>query len=215
MKRYAQNHTKNCSIVKIWIFFSRGLTYPGGSLLLAGRSGMGRRDAVRLVANLHQLPVFSPPITANFSAKQFHNELKNAIQTSISNGEQSSIFNFDGIEQLRMMEWISVQLMLDERMGNLREIKWKVSCKSRVQPCICRIYITITRDGGRVESASPARPLVEDQVIERFSLKFSKNLENLQSYFRYLQNVQASTASFSSRTINCSIAPSSSPSILF
>ncbi|EYC14495.1 hypothetical protein Y032_0040g239 [Ancylostoma ceylanicum] len=65
----------------------RALTAPGGSLLLAGRSGLGRADAIRLVANMHQMSLFTPRITANYGQKQFDQELKNVIQTAISNSE--------------------------------------------------------------------------------------------------------------------------------
>uniref|UniRef100_A0A1I7UMZ6 Cytoplasmic dynein 2 heavy chain 1 n=1 Tax=Caenorhabditis tropicalis TaxID=1561998 RepID=A0A1I7UMZ6_9PELO len=65
----------------------RVLTTPGGHLFLPGRTGYGRRDAVRLIANMHNISVFSPPVTANFSAKQFDNELKTAITQAVTNNE--------------------------------------------------------------------------------------------------------------------------------
>ncbi|KAK6053485.1 hypothetical protein COOONC_09011 [Cooperia oncophora] len=65
----------------------RALTAPGGSLLLAGRPGLGRADAIRLIANMHQMALFTPKITPNYGQKQFDSELKNAIQTAISNSE--------------------------------------------------------------------------------------------------------------------------------
>ncbi|KAL6730872.1 hypothetical protein Aduo_001798 [Ancylostoma duodenale] len=65
----------------------RALTAPGGSLLLAGRSGLGRADAIRLVANMHQMNLFTPKITPNYGQKQFDQELKNVIQSAISNSE--------------------------------------------------------------------------------------------------------------------------------
>ncbi|KAK6018871.1 hypothetical protein OSTOST_15512, partial [Ostertagia ostertagi] len=57
----------------------RGLTAPGGSLLLAGRPGLGRADAIRLIANMHQMALFTPKITPNYGQKQFDSELKNAM----------------------------------------------------------------------------------------------------------------------------------------
>ncbi|VDO08903.1 unnamed protein product [Haemonchus placei] len=76
----------------------RALTAPGGSLLLAGRPGLGRADAIRLIANMHQMALFTPKITPNYGQKQFDLELKNVfqdvcpplfqtIQTAISNSE--------------------------------------------------------------------------------------------------------------------------------
>ncbi|KAF1768244.1 hypothetical protein GCK72_000056 [Caenorhabditis remanei] len=65
----------------------RVLTSPGGHLFLPGRTGFGRRDAVRLVAHMHNIQVFSPPVTANFSSKQFDNEMKTAITQAVTNNE--------------------------------------------------------------------------------------------------------------------------------
>lgn len=51
----------------------------GGSLLLAGRCGLGRRDIVQLCANMHQMSVVSPRIGPGYGQKQFDAELKNVI----------------------------------------------------------------------------------------------------------------------------------------
>ncbi|VDM55898.1 unnamed protein product [Angiostrongylus costaricensis] len=61
--------------------------FLGGSVLLAGRPGLGRADAIRLIANMHEMTVFTPRITPNYRQKQFDVELKSAIQTAISNNE--------------------------------------------------------------------------------------------------------------------------------
>lgn len=55
----------------------RVLTMPGGSLLLAGTSGVGRRSAVTLVSYLHQIGLFTPKIGRGYGIKQFKNDLKN------------------------------------------------------------------------------------------------------------------------------------------
>lgn len=55
----------------------RVLSKPGGSLLMAGRSGVGRRTAVCVVANMHQMKIFSPRVTRGYGVKQFKNDLKN------------------------------------------------------------------------------------------------------------------------------------------
>ncbi len=61
----------------------RVLTYPGGSLLLAGRSGVGRRTAVRLVAHMHHMEIITPHISRNYTIKNFKNDLKNVRLTCI------------------------------------------------------------------------------------------------------------------------------------
>ena len=54
----------------------RMLTMPGGSLLLAGRSGVGRRTAVLLVAHMHQMELITPKINRSYGIKQFKTDLK-------------------------------------------------------------------------------------------------------------------------------------------
>jgi dynein heavy chain 2, cytosolic len=54
----------------------RVLTMPGGSLLLAGRSGVGRRTAVGIVASMNNMKLFSPNVSRTYELKQFKNDLK-------------------------------------------------------------------------------------------------------------------------------------------
>ncbi len=54
----------------------RVLTTPGGSLLLAGRSGVGRRTAIGVVASMNNMKLFSPKVSRTYGIKQFKNDLK-------------------------------------------------------------------------------------------------------------------------------------------
>lgn len=54
----------------------RVLTSPGGSLLLSGRSGVGRSTAVSLVAHMHQIDIVTPHVSRAYSLKHFKNDLK-------------------------------------------------------------------------------------------------------------------------------------------
>ena len=54
----------------------RVITAPGGSLLLAGMSGAGRRTAVTVMAHLHMMQIFSPKIGRGYGIKTFKNDLK-------------------------------------------------------------------------------------------------------------------------------------------
>ncbi|MBZ3869929.1 Cytoplasmic dynein 2 heavy chain 1 [Sciurus carolinensis] len=54
----------------------RVLSFPGGSLLLAGRSGVGRRTITSLVSHMHGAVLFSPKISRGYGLKQFTNDLK-------------------------------------------------------------------------------------------------------------------------------------------
>ncbi|XP_065833043.1 cytoplasmic dynein 2 heavy chain 1-like isoform X2 [Oscarella lobularis] len=66
----------------------RVLTKPGGSLLLAGRSGVGRRTAVALVCHMHQLQLYTPKLSRGYSLKHFKNDLKTVVQTTGIDGNQ-------------------------------------------------------------------------------------------------------------------------------
>lgn len=61
----------------------RVLTMPGGSLLLAGRSGVGRRTAVLVTAHMHQMTLFTPKVSRNYGVKHFRNDLKVVSYTSL------------------------------------------------------------------------------------------------------------------------------------
>lgn len=56
----------------------RVLSRPGGSLLLAGRSGVGRHTATFLVSHMHGYFLFTPKISRGYSLKHFKNDLKTA-----------------------------------------------------------------------------------------------------------------------------------------
>jgi dynein heavy chain 2 len=66
----------------------RVLTRPGGSLLMAGCSGVGRRTAVMLVAHMHQIQVFSPNLSRGYGVKQFKNDIKLVMQMTGVEGQQ-------------------------------------------------------------------------------------------------------------------------------
>lgn len=58
----------------------RTLTKPGGSLLMAGRSGVGRRTAVALVAHMHNIQLFTPKVSRGYGIKQFRTDLKSVSE---------------------------------------------------------------------------------------------------------------------------------------
>ena len=60
----------------------RVFTQPSGSLVLAGRSGVGRRTAVMLVAHMHQVTVVTPKVSRGYGVKQFKNDLKTVSKLS-------------------------------------------------------------------------------------------------------------------------------------
>ncbi|NWH26647.1 DYHC2 protein, partial [Grus americana] len=58
----------------------RVLSFPGGSLLLAGRSGVGRRTVTSLVSHMHGAVLITPKISRSYEPKQFRNDLKYVME---------------------------------------------------------------------------------------------------------------------------------------
>lgn len=56
--------------------FDRVLTSPGGSLLLCGRSGVGRRTALAISSSMNNMKIITPKINRSYGIKQFKNDLK-------------------------------------------------------------------------------------------------------------------------------------------
>uniref|UniRef100_A0A3Q1HTI5 Cytoplasmic dynein 2 heavy chain 1 n=1 Tax=Anabas testudineus TaxID=64144 RepID=A0A3Q1HTI5_ANATE len=66
----------------------RVLSRPGGSLLLAGRSGVGRHTATCLVSHMHGYTLFTPKISRGYTLKHFNNDLKTVMQLAGLEGQQ-------------------------------------------------------------------------------------------------------------------------------
>ncbi|KAM4743047.1 cytoplasmic dynein 2 heavy chain 1 isoform 3-T4 [Anableps anableps] len=66
----------------------RVLSRPGGSLLLAGRSGVGRHTATCLVSHMHGYTLFTPKISRGYALKNFSNDLKTVMQMAGLEGQQ-------------------------------------------------------------------------------------------------------------------------------
>ncbi|XP_029374274.1 cytoplasmic dynein 2 heavy chain 1 isoform X3 [Echeneis naucrates] len=66
----------------------RVLSRPGGSLLLAGRSGVGRHTATSLVSHMHGYTLFTPKISRGYTLKHFNNDLKMVMQLAGLEGQQ-------------------------------------------------------------------------------------------------------------------------------
>ncbi|XP_038031862.1 cytoplasmic dynein 2 heavy chain 1 isoform X2 [Anas platyrhynchos] len=58
----------------------RVLSFPGGSLLLAGRSGVGRRTVTSLVSHMHGAVLITPKISRGYELKHFKNDLKYVME---------------------------------------------------------------------------------------------------------------------------------------
>ena len=60
----------------------RLLSEPGGSVLLVGRTGVGRRNATALVAHMHGVRFYSPSITREYGMRQFFVDVKQVLQVA-------------------------------------------------------------------------------------------------------------------------------------
>ncbi|ROT63098.1 hypothetical protein C7M84_019029 [Penaeus vannamei] len=96
----------------------RVLTSPGGSLLMAGRSGVGRRTAVSVIAYLHGIKVVSPAMTLGYDIKNFKNDLKQVMQAAGVDGEQVLLLLEDhNLVSSAILEVINSLLMAGEIPG--------------------------------------------------------------------------------------------------
>ncbi|CAD7696589.1 unnamed protein product [Ostreobium quekettii] len=59
--------------------FDSCLSLPGGSMLLTGPNGVGRRTCVKLVAYMHHMEVFSPQLTRGYGIRNFREDLKELL----------------------------------------------------------------------------------------------------------------------------------------
>ena len=81
-------------------YIDRALSAPRGSLLLAGRAGVGRKSAVRIVSALHGAKLHTLKMGKNYSLKNFKNDLKTVSSYAIqfkyykNGGIVSMKFNF-------------------------------------------------------------------------------------------------------------------------
>ncbi|RYE82674.1 MAG: hypothetical protein EOO65_05155 [Methanosarcinales archaeon] len=65
----------------------RALTHTGGSALLIGRSGAGRRSAVSLVSHMHRMAFMTPSVGKQYNYRTFATDLKAALAAAGVEGE--------------------------------------------------------------------------------------------------------------------------------
>nr|CAD2197227.1 unnamed protein product [Meloidogyne enterolobii] len=70
------------------IFMEIALTSPGGSVLLAGQSGIGSRAAIEIMSQMHQMKLCNLRVSSSYSLRQFNQDLRDAIQMACVDGEQ-------------------------------------------------------------------------------------------------------------------------------
>ena len=73
-------------------FIERTLSMPGGCLLLAGRAGVGRKQATQLICHLLNITLVSPNINREYSIKEFKRDLKVWLQATGIQAEKTVLF---------------------------------------------------------------------------------------------------------------------------
>jgi len=97
-------------ILDLVAYTERTLSQPGANLLLAGRSGTGRKQSAQLVAHLLNMEFFTPSIGREYCMKEFKRDLKEVLQKA-------------GIEAVRTCLFIEDhQLLMDEFLEYLNSL---------------------------------------------------------------------------------------------
>ncbi len=77
----------------------RVLSTDGGSLLMVGKSGVGRRSGVALTSHIQGMKFFTPNMSRGYAAKSFKIDLKQVLQVG-------------GIEVFRTYIYLSIYLSI-------------------------------------------------------------------------------------------------------
>nr|ADI46936.1 DHC1bm [Volvox carteri f. nagariensis] len=72
--------------------FDRVLSQPGGSLLLCGSSGVGRRSLMLLLAYMLNMDFYTPKMTKSYDLKSFRNDLKEVLRRAGVEGRPVMLF---------------------------------------------------------------------------------------------------------------------------
>ncbi|CAG0883700.1 unnamed protein product [Cyprideis torosa] len=78
-------------LLRLMSSMDRVLTRPGGSALMIGRAGVGRRPAAGVIACMHGLTVYMPRVTAGYAFKHFAADLKQAMTLVAVEGHQLAL----------------------------------------------------------------------------------------------------------------------------
>lgn len=93
-------------VLDLIAYIERVLSMPGGTLLLAGRSGVGRKQSTQLVCHLLNTEFFSPNINREYGMKEFKRDLKQILLNSGINAEKTCLYIED--HQLLSDEFLSM-----------------------------------------------------------------------------------------------------------
>jgi dynein heavy chain 2 len=120
----------------------RVLSTSGGSLLLVGRAGVGRRTAVTVVAHMHQMRLFSPKMMRGYSVAHFKNDLKEVCQSAGVAGAHTVLYIEDyQITQDAILEVVNSLLSSGEVPG--------LYTHEELEPLLSPLKELMLQDGAR------------------------------------------------------------------
>ncbi|XP_022103094.1 cytoplasmic dynein 2 heavy chain 1-like isoform X1 [Acanthaster planci] len=154
----------------------RVLSQPGGSLLMAGCSGVGRRTAVTLVTHCHRMELFTPKMSRNYSMKQFKNDLKGVMQLAGVEGQQVALLLEDHhFSHPQFLELINSLLSAGEIPG--------LYSPEELEPLLAPIRDQASDEGfrGTLASYFASRILINLHIILIMDCKNSSFTMNCQS----------------------------------
>ncbi|XP_008581746.1 PREDICTED: cytoplasmic dynein 2 heavy chain 1-like, partial [Galeopterus variegatus] len=181
----------------------RVLSFPGGSLLLAGRSGVGRRTITSLVSHMHGAVLFSPKISRGYELKQFKNDLKHVLHLAGIEAQQVVLLLEDyqfvhptfleminsllssGIPITRIFECIPEMLFSetsDEEKYSDKKRK-EENKKNSVDPDFLKSFLLI-HESCKVHGATPSRYMTFLHVYSAISSSKKKELLKRQSHLQ-------------------------------
>lgn len=96
----------------------RIISQPGGSLLLVGSAGVGRRETIALTAHMHRMSFWTPAITREYTSKNFRSDCKDVMARAGVSAEKIVFFIEDHqIVHNSMLEDINSMLCGGEIAG--------------------------------------------------------------------------------------------------
>jgi dynein heavy chain 2 len=95
----------------------RVLSQPGGSLLLVGRNGVGRRNAATLCGHMLGMPLFTANVTRDYSVKNFCVDLKVVLAKAGVEGDPCLMYLEDYQLDSQVLETINSLLSSGEVPG--------------------------------------------------------------------------------------------------
>mmetsp|Transcript_31229 Transcript_31229/g.22633 ORF Transcript_31229/g.22633 Transcript_31229/m.22633 type:complete len:107 (+) Transcript_31229:3862-4182(+) len=79
-------------IIEMIAFVERVLSKPGGNLLLAGKSGVGRKAACQLISHMLNTEFFTPNLNRDYGIKDFKRDLKIVLQKTGVESEKVCLY---------------------------------------------------------------------------------------------------------------------------